>query len=77
MRTSINSIKKLKRGYQNVYHIGYPEWESTNRFLCLRNETAYDSIEISDDGYRLLSLFRVWNFCTIFLRSWLQKKSIG
>ena len=66
IRTSINSIKKLKRGYQNVYHIGYPEWESTNRLLRLRNETAYDSIEVSDDGYRLLSLFRVWNFLYYF-----------
>lgn len=35
-------------------------------FVRLRNEVAYDSIEVSDDGYRLLSLFRVWNFLYYF-----------
>lgn len=63
---SIDLIKKLKRDYQKVYHIGYPESESTNRYLALRNEIAYDSIGVSDDGYRLLSLFRVWNIIYYF-----------
>lgn len=72
----IKSYKKKKRLYRCLvdlqkggsrvpcYCLGY--MQDSMRLTYFYNETCYDSIPPSDDGYRMLGLFRFWNMMYYF-----------
>ncbi len=72
----IKSYKKEKRLYRCLvdlqkgvsrvpcYCLGY--MQDSMRLTYFYNETCYDSIPPSDDGYRMLGLFRFWNMMYYF-----------
>ncbi len=62
----VNQIMKLDRNAPDVMNVGHAEEQKEALLTHFRNESAYDSFPVSDDGYRLLSLFRVWNMMYYF-----------
>ena len=56
----------LQEGVSRVpcYCLGY--MQDSARLTFFYNETCYDSIPPSDDGYRMLGLFRFWNMMYYF-----------
>ncbi len=72
----IKQYKKKKRLYRRLvdlqengsgepcYYLGY--MQDIARHTYFYNETCYDSIPSSDDGYRMLGLFRFWNMMYYF-----------
>ena len=72
----IRPYKKERRLYRRLvdlqknssgtpcYYLGY--MQGKDRHTCFYNETCYDSISSSDDGYRMLGLFRFWNMMYYF-----------
>ena len=72
----IRPYKKERRLYQRLvdlqknssgtpcYYLGYMQGKDRHTFFY--NETCYDSIPPSDDGYRMLGLFRFWNMMYYF-----------
>jgi len=63
---AIDDITKLDRTDPNVINAGHAEDQKEALLTHFRNEPAYDDIDVSDDGYRLMSLFRVWNMMYYF-----------
>lgn len=59
-------LMDLQKGGSNVpcYCLGY--MQDSMRLTYFYNETCYDSIPPSDDGYRMLGLFRFWNMMYYF-----------
>ena len=72
----IRPYKKERRLYRRLvdlqenssgepcYYLGY--MQDIVRHTYFYNETCYDSIPPSDDGYRMLGLFRFWNMMYYF-----------
>lgn len=65
LQKKLFAIKKLERSGFN-YAVGPFSPQSKERLICFRNETDYDNIPVSDDGYRILCLFRFWNMMYYF-----------
>lgn len=64
LNAHIPPITQLPKGYQHHYALSYcrgNQEEACERCFRVINETAYDHIPVSDDGYRLLGLFRYWS----------------
>lgn len=57
LQKKLFTIKQLERSGFN-YAVGPYSPQNKERLICFRNETAYDNIPVSDDGYRILCLFR-------------------
>lgn len=56
-----NILIKLSKTYVLDRDKAYVSYKNNSIFSNFDNEKAYPSINYSDDGYKLLSLFRYWN----------------
>lgn len=63
--SKMKTIRKLERS-DEAYSFGYYDEQKNALLTWFKNETAYDSIQPTDDGYRMLALFRFWNMMYYF-----------
>lgn len=56
-----NLLEKLSKTYVLDRDKAYVSYKNNSIFSSFDNEKAYPTINYSDDGYKLLSLFRYWN----------------
>ncbi len=59
---------KIEKGprYQQNYALSYGWREVDRKIIKFSNERSYHNIDYTDDGYRLLCLFRYWNMMYYF-----------
>ena len=65
LRKNLIEIEKGPRYKQN-YALSYGWIEPEKKFIKFLNETTYPNISCTDDGYRMLCLFRYWNMMYYF-----------